>query len=692
MKVTVYTLEEHDKLIEEIRAGTMTAERLHQAATSMKEQLADVRQQLQRLTLKVLEKRAPAYYRMNKSQWVEHANHYMIDQLAAANPTGLSWTQGEDMNTARWARVLAVTDEMLTAYTAKLNEQRQAFMKALTNPETLAEFETFKTYVKRGEAALTDDQLALFDCLYSDRWLAQHQAEVERRALVEKIEEVQFTIRPDRHTKRNCDIWVVSIVERVDRDKYREVAEKAEQFGGHWSSWGSADKHGFIFFEEDDAAAFLGLTDGDGSLLERWQRREEEKRARAVDRLNSVAGARESEADESLAAERKINTVRQAAMAESAERNALEQKREASILRAVAEALAGGDLRYLKRLRFATQVETLEYCLERAKDKHIRATHDGHYPESEKDRPVCADDIRYAELPLPYLSESDYNALKSTLQGRRGTKRLFHLLPAPKDERVDLTNRWSAIAARDLYGMAGWKHALQRWDDIERLWILGIDETQVLRAALREYFRFRPEINTQIDQIKLMEWDLIGRQILGYWPTVPALADRVVEVAEIVPGMRTLEPSAGSGRIAEAVRRRYADAVSILCCEINPRLQQLLTAKGFSVLAGDFLSATFETAFQRILMNPPFEAGQDIDHVRRAFSLLAPGGRLVAIMSEGPFFRSDEKARCFRDWLAYVGGHGEKLPTGSFKDSGTDVAVRLVVIDRSADEIARVIS
>ena len=52
--MTVYTLEEHDKLIEEIRAGTMTAERLHQAATSMKEQLADVRQQLQRLTLKVL--------------------------------------------------------------------------------------------------------------------------------------------------------------------------------------------------------------------------------------------------------------------------------------------------------------------------------------------------------------------------------------------------------------------------------------------------------------------------------------------------------------------------------------------------------------------------------------------------------------------------------------------------------------
>jgi hypothetical protein len=50
-------------------------------------------------------------------------------------------------------------------------------------------------------------------------------------------------------------------------------------------------------------------------------------------------------------------------------------------------------------------------------------------------------------------------------------------------------------------------------------------------------------------------------------------------------------------------------------------------------------------------MNPPFEKGQDIEHVRHAYDQLKPGGRVVAIMSEGPFFRSDKKATEFRDWL-----------------------------------------
>ena len=83
-------------------------------------------------------------------------------------------------------------------------------------------------------------------------------------------------------------------------------------------------------------------------------------------------------------------------------------------------------------------------------------------------------------------------------------------------------------------------------------------------------------------------------------------------------------------------------------------------------------------------MNPPFENGQDMDHVQHAFRLLKEGGRVVAIMSEGPFFRSDTKADSFRKWLAEVEGQSEKLPEGSFKDSfrSTGVNTRLVVIDK----------
>ena len=79
-------------------------------------------------------------------------------------------------------------------------------------------------------------------------------------------------------------------------------------------------------------------------------------------------------------------------------------------------------------------------------------------------------------------------------------------------------------------------------------------------------------------------------------------------------------------------------------------------------------------------MNPPFEQGQDIEHVRHAFDWLATGGHLVAVMSNGSFFREDKKATAFRDWLAYVRGESYPLPEDSFKESGTGVRTRLAVI------------
>jgi hypothetical protein len=99
----------------------------------------------------------------------------------------------------------------------------------------------------------------------------------------------------------------------------------------------------------------------------------------------------------------------------------------------------------------------------------------------------------------------------------------------------------------------------------------------------------------------------------------------------------------------------------------------------------DFMEYTGSN-FDRVIMNPPFEKEQDIDHVRHAFDLLKPGGRLVTIMSEHGFFASDKKAQEFRDWLHKLGGVSEKLEPGEFSGVGafvpTMVATRIVTIDR----------
>jgi hypothetical protein len=145
-----------------------------------------------------------------------------------------------------------------------------------------------------------------------------------------------------------------------------------------------------------------------------------------------------------------------------------------------------------------------------------------------------------------------------------------------------------------------------------------------------------------------------------------------------------LEPSAGKGSLADGIREACPSA-AVTCVEPVGALRQILRLKGHELMdAGDLLEVDCRGGFDRVAMNPPFEHGQDIDHVRHAFRALKPGGRLVAIMSEGAFFRTDRKASEFREWLDEVGGEAEDLPDGLFlqSDRPTGVRTRIVAIDK----------
>lgn len=109
---------------------------------------------------------------------------------------------------------------------------------------------------------------------------------------------------------------------------------------------------------------------------------------------------------------------------------------------------------------------------------------------------------------------------------------------------------------------------------------------------------------------------------------------------------------------------------------------QMVNDLGYNIVGYDFLEYT-GGPYDRIVMNPPFENAQEIDHVLHAFKLLAPGGRIVSVMSEGPFFRSDKKSEAFRDFVDNY-GYSEQLPQGSFLKSrnSTGVNTRIVVIEK----------
>lgn len=173
-------------------------------------------------------------------------------------------------------------------------------------------------------------------------------------------------------------------------------------------------------------------------------------------------------------------------------------------------------------------------------------------------------------------------------------------------------------------------------------------------------------------------------QDFGFFPTPFAVAARIAEVSGIKDGDQVLEPSAGQGALIDAVLERApgAHVTAIELLESNVGVLRLKYAS-MRILQGDFLNMP-RRAFDRVVMNPPFSKHQDIMHVCRARDWLAPGGRLVAVMSAGITFRQDRLTVAFREFTKNNDAMIEHLPPESFKVSGTMVNTVLVTVNRGA--------
>lgn len=215
---------------------------------------------------------------------------------------------------------------------------------------------------------------------------------------------------------------------------------------------------------------------------------------------------------------------------------------------------------------------------------------------------------------------------------------------------------------------------------------MGVLVERQFRETLSALVALRSSVDRPTeDPVRALERRLVGFSAPGFFPTPRNVAARMAELAGIVDGTTVLEPSAGSGRLADAARDRGG---AITCVEANHTLCELLTAKGHAVVRGDFLDFAPMERFDCVCMNPPFEDSADALHVRHAFSLLKPGGALVAITGEGAWFREDRVSREFRAWIGAINiFHNEKLPPGTFNHSDvtqrTGVAARLFAIRKA---------
>ncbi|QEG35902.1 methyltransferase [Bythopirellula goksoeyrii] len=615
----------------------------------------------------------------------------------------VSFGMGESYTAAVKAKVRGVTEEAYEAHHKEFAEKEAERKEALANPQTLYDFQRF--IEAKGEAALTGEQMALWDALHADlareRRAASGPAATVTQFESEELGQVEFTIKQGYHEKRECPLWIVQLGSRVTAPTFKELKTKATMLGGWYSSFKKSDA-GFQFLSEESANKFTKLLEGDADRQEILVGRKERKDQTAAERLHELADNLLARAEETLAASEASlqNTARRADIQAGVRGKAYADQALARSLHSVANVLSTGAAKYLDGIRHKTHLETLDTVLSLAKWARIRAIrkaendHEYGYGlrvQEEEEKPYSEEDIRFAEYPYPsiyrrHLEEAiGYCLVKNGCkQAAAKLAKTVRRLPGEFLEFIhshDIEQLTDFLSRAKSVGFdTTWLD--ERLEKHHRLQRAHIDDLHTLRAALREYLPHKASTRGD-DPIRVAERELIGKDLPGFFPTPRAVIEQMLDYAQIQPQHTVLEPSCGKGDIVEALRQTIP-AAQISALEKNRTLAEVLAAKAIEVEFTDFLEHNRQ--YDRIVQNPPFESGQDIDHVRHALACLTPGGRLVSVMCEGPFFRNDTKSTEFRAWLHEIAGESYELPADAFRATDafrqTGVKTRIVVIDK----------
>ncbi len=401
-----------------------------------------------------------------------------------------------------------------------------------------------------------------------------------------------FTLSDHVHTKKGFRMWIATAAERVERDEFDSMLDRAKALGGWYSRpWGGTPG-GFAFKSEAAAREFMGAVDeapaapAGADLDAAPVAAAPAPVAGLGDKLRALADGLQDGIDSAFR-DRQTNTPKRQRQADAARLEGQQMQRAQAGLRALADLHDAGavppDLAHVK-----TKAAALD--LARSRIDHSR----GGY----------------------------YDAGRCTGE--------------PADSSPAALAFWALLAPRS---------------EEER-------RADLIRAKLGEIKR---------------------ATIPGFFPTPAALVADMIEAACLFDGARVLEPSAGSGAILDAIRAAYPGAV-LSAYEINGRLRELLALKGYTVAGWDFTESDVLPVYDAAVMNPPFEGGQDVAHVRKAFDCIKPGGRLVSIMAPGWQFNAARKFADFRDWLAGLDHEVTPIEAGAFKESGTGVASVMVTI------------
>ncbi len=215
----------------------------------------------------------------------------------------------------------------------------------------------------------------------------------------------------------------------------------------------------------------------------------------------------------------------------------------------------------------------------------------------------------------------------------------FRQRPPRRQKDVPLMQRPLPFAVLEVIGN------LKRNRYMGGRWDLGYSYASENKVARQEAIRIIESIGGAQTSPGVFEFDYDPAQVLSdiittgcipdqkahqFYPTPERLAVIAVEMADIRDGHSCLEPSAGTGAIAN-----HLPKLATTCVEVSSMHATVLRAQGFKTEQADFLAWADQPGqrqFDRIVMNPPFSEGRWRSHLESAARLVANGGKLVAIL------------------------------------------------------------
>jgi len=158
--------------------------------------------------------------------------------------------------------------------------------------------------------------------------------------------------------------------------------------------------------------------------------------------------------------------------------------------------------------------------------------------------------------------------------------------------------------------------------------------------------------------------------------TPATLAARLVAALALAPGARVLEPSAGLGRILDALAPLQCGEVVAVETAAQCAAELFRQDRaGVTIKQRDFLGCTVADlgTFDAVAMNPPFHMRADIRHILHALAFVRPGGTLAALC-----FDTEHRRKALRSLAATW----EEIPAGTFGKEGTSVPTVLLTIKK----------